>query len=753
MRQASWEELFRQGEDKKPPPSWLLRLKILSWEDLITLGIVFLAFFTVTASINSADWVPEMPSLFTAGIFGLVLGLLLAKIGAGEILAHLIAISAGVVTVTISASSRLGGGLEERISELFQRMDLWQQAVLGGGISNDDLPFVVLVVCASYITAYWSAWSIFRWYNPWLALVPGGLALLTNISYLPGQNSVPLLIYLFCAILLVSRVNVLRQARDWQRQRTGYPDLISLHVLNVTVWVALFLLATAWIMPVGSGSGWLFTFWQKITAPVAAPLNDLGRVFSAIDSKKGGSVHQFGSTLPLQGSISLGGGEVMQVTATEPGFLRAQSYDFYTAQGWKVGPEIQISSGSWPATKELHSIEELRRQQRRAVSIQVKTSKKSGIIVSAGQPLAINVDSKVVFGPDPSDVASLRPTAILDDGSQYRVDSSVSNASEARLRSSTGPYPPWITPYLQLPPNLPRRIAGQARTVTAQATTPYDRAVAIEQYLRTFAIDTAIDPAPPNRDSVEYFLFEQRRGYFDYHASAMVVMLRSLGIPARMTVGYTLRNANKEADTNTYIVSESNAFAWPEVYFPGLGWIEFNPTPSEPPVIRAGTDAIDGLTGQLEDEFLFDPNAGGEVEPASESLDSFAIQEESGLVGRIVTAIVLGFLAISAISIGAFQYGWQRGLGGVAYPVQVWEKTLRLARWSRVQPLPQETPREVMKRLHRVLPEVNDLDFMAEAYLRSRYGRKELSETEQQRLVVIWREVRSTLLRRVLRIK
>ena len=88
--------------------------------------------------------------------------------------------------------------------------------MVNGGISNDDLPFIVLVVAATYLAAYLAAWSIFRWYNAWLGLIPGGLALLTNISYLPGQHSMPLLIYLFCSILLVARVNLLRRAREWK---------------------------------------------------------------------------------------------------------------------------------------------------------------------------------------------------------------------------------------------------------------------------------------------------------------------------------------------------------------------------------------------------------------------------------------------------------------------------------------------------------------------------------------------------------
>jgi hypothetical protein len=114
------------------------------------------------------------------------------------------------------------------------------------------------------------------------------------------------------------------------------PDMISLHVLNVTVWMALGLLAIAWVLPVGSGSGVLFSLWRSATSPITEPVADLGRVFSAIDSKKGGTVHKFGSTRRSRARFHLAAGSHAG-RATETGFLRAQSYDFYTAQGWRSG--------------------------------------------------------------------------------------------------------------------------------------------------------------------------------------------------------------------------------------------------------------------------------------------------------------------------------------------------------------------------------------------------------------------------------
>src|SRR5439155_765453 len=128
------------------------------------------------------------------------------------------------------------------------------------------------------------------------------------------------------------------------------------------------------------------------------------------------------------------------------------------------------------------------------------------------------------------------------------------------------------------------------------------------------------------------------KGYFDYHASAMVVMLRTLGIPARLTVGYIIRPIDRKPDSNTYTISEANSFAWPEVYFPGLGWIEFNPTPSEPSITRPDTDVANFLasTDNNDQDLFTDPfgDQGGLV-PADTSIDQLTASGGSNTVGTI----------------------------------------------------------------------------------------------------------------------
>ena len=113
--------------------------------------------------------------------------------------------------------------------------------------------------------------------------------------------------------------------------------------------------------------------------------------------------------------------------------------------------------------------------------------------------------------------------------------------------------------------------------------------------------------------------------------------------------------------------------------------------------------------------------------------------------------IVVGFLAVSAVGYGAFRLVWERGMGGLDYPSQVWEKTLRLARWARIPVAPQQTPAEYLAKLRRELPEVQDIDYVGTAYVRSRYGHKTLEEPEKERLTAVWKMIRKNLTGRLMR--
>ena len=130
------------------------------------------------------------------------------------------------------------------------------------------------------------------------------------------------------------------------------------------------------------------------------------------------------------------------------------------------------------------------------------------------------------------------------------------------------------------------RVAALARQITASRENNYDRAVAIETYLRTKFGYTLQLPSSVPRDPVANFLFERKQGHCEYFASSMAIMLRALGIPSRVVNGFRTGEFNDL--TSQYLVRASNAHSWVEAYFPNYGWISFDPTPAAPLQMRTG---------------------------------------------------------------------------------------------------------------------------------------------------------------------
>jgi transglutaminase-like putative cysteine protease len=164
-------------------------------------------------------------------------------------------------------------------------------------------------------------------------------------------------------------------------------------------------------------------------------------------------------------------------------------------------------------------------------------------------------------------------------------------ARPAQARSAGTNYPERIREtYLQLSVNLDSRIPQLARRISAAASNPYDQALAMETYLRNNFTYTLNLTGKPGADPLAHFLFETKAGHCEYFASAMAVMLRTQGIPTREVNGFLPGEYNDVA--GDYIVRASDAHSWVEAYFPGSGWISFDPTPP-------GADHASGIFSRL----------------------------------------------------------------------------------------------------------------------------------------------------------
>src|SRR6202043_3250911 len=148
----------------------------------------------------------------------------------------------------------------------------------------------------------------------------------------------------------------------------------------------------------------------------------------------------------------------------------------------------------------------------------------------------------------------------------------------SKLRAASSDYSGDLSDeYFQLPEPLDARIPELARQITARAATPYDKAAAIESYLRNRYGYTLNLTGKPGDDPLAHFLFVTRAGHCEYFASAMAILLRTLDIPSREVNGFLPGEYNNLA--GDYIVHASDAHSWVEVYFPENGWVTFDPTP------------------------------------------------------------------------------------------------------------------------------------------------------------------------------
>jgi transglutaminase-like putative cysteine protease len=160
---------------------------------------------------------------------------------------------------------------------------------------------------------------------------------------------------------------------------------------------------------------------------------------------------------------------------------------------------------------------------------------------------------------------------------RYEAESQLGEVDSDDLRLAANTAPAGMDKYLVLPP-LDIRISKLAEEITAKAPSNYDKAVALEQYLSTHFGYTLELPRSMPKDPVANFLFERKKGHCEYFASSMAVMLRSLRIPSRIVTGF--RGGEFNDLTGQYIVRASDAHSWVEAYFPGSGWISFDPTPA-----------------------------------------------------------------------------------------------------------------------------------------------------------------------------
>ncbi|MFN2189766.1 MAG: DUF3488 and DUF4129 domain-containing transglutaminase family protein [Candidatus Promineifilaceae bacterium] len=565
-------------------------------EGWLSYFLLLAVILTLTYAVIEVAWVPEMSVLPWLSIIGLMLGTLLANRPLKwfwawiVISAYGLLLNAALLGQMFPLSPFFSGGwssgselMRQNFALLLDRIGGWYAAVSSGGSSKETIVFALILGLTAWFLAAFAGWSTFRQRRPLVGLTVMGIAVAIN-GYFGDAPLWPIAFFVGLSAILAASIHYANLEREWSDKQIDFSTEIRLDTLGISAGIALFLLTFAYVLPAINIRAFADIFTQQ---PVVQEAEDaFDRAFAGVRQPR-----QESPPINLEGNPGRGGTlprsfligappelyETVVFTAStgsDPIPLthwRGYSYDQYTGRGWSISNEREetIPAGDNialpPDTSALVINQEVH-------WIQAPLSTR----YTLGLPERFDQDV-VAYWRGVEDLSRVK-----SGGQDYSAVSRVSSASTAELRNvSLSDVPPAVLArYTALPSSVPDRVIDLAQQIGGSPNfAPFDKAKALERFLRQYPYSLEVTSPPPGSDPVDYFLFELQTGYCDYYASAMVIMARALGLPARLTAGFL---AQPPGDDGTQTIYQINAHSWPEIYFAGYGWIEFEPTASFP---------------------------------------------------------------------------------------------------------------------------------------------------------------------------
>jgi transglutaminase-like putative cysteine protease len=496
--------------------------------------------------------------------------------------------------------------LLEGVSVLSSRMAAYFYFLLSGRGAFDPLASLILWGIALWCVAAWASWLVRRHSKPMAAILPGGVVLAACLSYSRSEPTI-LLALLASALLLILLVEHQSLRRGWEAESTDYSEELGLDIAMIAVPMAAMILAAAAFSPSIAPRRIMMLVQDALRTPNSQIVNwgnSLGLqqapprdyAYDQLRSPGMPRSHLLGSgpelsqevvmevrTLQIEVPPEVSAGALSQIAHLN--YWRSLTYDIYTGSGWTTDrPETVTYRAGQPAqppnsSNDEHLLVVLPHHIILTQEIN-NLGGSQGMLFAAGTVISVDTDYQLAWRPYPSQAGPDIFGGMVEKP-HYQVRSQVATALGDRLYLSSSSYPDEIRDrYLSLPDTLPQRVHSLALELTATLPTTYERALAIESYLRSIPYSLDVPILPRNRDAVDAYLFDLKQGYCDYSASAMVVLARAAGIPARLVTGYA--GGNYEPARGVWVVTAADAHSWPELYFPGTGWVEFEPTGGRP---------------------------------------------------------------------------------------------------------------------------------------------------------------------------
>lgn len=588
------------------------------WWNSIAVFFLFSALMMTAFRLESTNWSPDLFVLKWLTFFGFFLGLGFGYsfFSAGKTRIMLVIYSVIAVPWALTLTTDNSLPWMQRLNTVLNRFGISFGNFLNNIGIDDPILFVSYLAVILWFTAISAGYLMTRRGNPLLPLLISTVTIFSSEFYYLKNKNLYTSFFVIFVLMVISITNFMHSTKIWRKKGTMVEYETNYYISKSALIASVVLVLLAWNL-----SGIVSAFqsasprerlsglfenirvqFTKITAPLQGPLR-VERTF-------------YGDSIGLGTGAVLGDDLVFKVTVDQfkPNgaryYWRARTYDTYQDGSWtSTFPDEQAYK---PTDPDLSFPESGRYPIREFTFI---TNSNLGLLYTPMYPIKSSRDAKLVVekvDPENIDLGAMTLEQTMYSGEIYQIEARVPIPTILAMRNASTEYPEWVTnKYLQLPEDFSPRVRDLALEISKDETNAYDKVSAITRYLRqNISYQEVIPVTPENQDPIEWFLFDLKKGFCNYYASSDALMLRSIGIPARMVYGYA--QGEEDQDREEYTVLRKQSHAWPEVYFPGLGWVEFEPTSSQPVLTRLSGEnnrpALADLLGDEVDGGLSDNN-------------------------------------------------------------------------------------------------------------------------------------------------
>jgi transglutaminase-like putative cysteine protease len=566
------------------------------WMSVVLLGIMVLS---LCWAVQSAGWLDQMEFLIPVGIWALLLGLGLgvSRLSVAVTIPIAAVVGAGIILWSI------GGEYHPELDQL-RRLDAMRAVGFDAALSAYRFGSIQQAIVMAlgfgvltWATAYTASFVVYRRHHVLDAILLIGAFLVLNLVATVRELFFYLVLFALASLLLWLRASLTERRTAWQTRRVTENLDVPASIMRSGVIFTAISIGLAWVLTTVAVAAPLTTAVRSLDQLWLDFATEASSFLQGLNSSGARPVSAgFGGSMTVGPSWTTSDEPVLRLRAERPHYLAAVTYDHYTGRGWSATGtttrSVEAEADVFPA----FSPDRPRAEEGfEVVTAQVEILIPQGRnLYTPGFPVRFFAPTLVTEPGGQPIFGGVEAAGSLNTGQMYDVTAVISHVTEAQLAAAELDYEPEITSlYLDTTGISPRTVALAQEIAATVEPDPYHRADAIADFLRgeSFTYDTSVIlPSDPTVDMVDHFLFspDGRRGFCVYYASAMVMMARSLGIPARLAVGFA---PGDRVEDGIYEVTQKSSHAWAELYFPGYGWQIFEATKSiNPRFVRASGD-------------------------------------------------------------------------------------------------------------------------------------------------------------------